>query len=224
MPPAAVRPARALAPRPPKAPTTNSPTQQSLKSSQTRARLIEATIRCIVKHGYSSTTTPQVAAEAGLSRGAMLHQFENGAALIKAAIVELHEKRLRAFRRAADLDHNDVGALVGVYWRQISKPTFIAFHELALASRSNADLARILKPLQQEFRERFNAQAVILFPEWQGHEERFRLAMALSQTTLEGMAINRLTGAFDEEMVGPMLAYLESQIRKLNPLTVGGEV
>ena len=34
------------------------PTLQSLKSGQTRARLIEATIRCIVKSGYSNTTTP----------------------------------------------------------------------------------------------------------------------------------------------------------------------
>lgn len=191
------------------------PTQQSLKSSQTRARLIEATIRSIVKYGYAGTTTPQVAAEAGLSRGAMLHHFENGAALIKAAIVELHEKRLRAFRRTADLDHDDIGALVGAYWRQVSKPTFVAFHELALAARSNADLAKILRPLQLEFRERFNAQAIVLFPEWHGHADRFRLAMALSQTTLEGMAINRLTGAFDEEMVNPMLAYLESRIREL---------
>jgi AcrR family transcriptional regulator len=76
-----------------KAAPASGPTQQSLKSAQTRARLIDATIRCIVKIGYANTTTPQVAAEAGLSRGAMLHHFENGAALIKAAIVELHEKR-----------------------------------------------------------------------------------------------------------------------------------
>src|SRR3546814_335578 len=86
--------------------TANGPTQQALKSAQTRARLIDATIRCIVKYGYSNTTTPRVAAEAGLSRGAMLHHFENGGALIKATIVELHEKRLRAFRRAAETnDH-----------------------------------------------------------------------------------------------------------------------
>jgi AcrR family transcriptional regulator len=57
---------------------TATPTQQALKSAQTRARLIEATIRCIVKLGYAGTTTPQVAAEAGLSRGAMLHHFEGG--------------------------------------------------------------------------------------------------------------------------------------------------
>lgn len=49
----------------------------------------------------------------------------------------------------------------------MSKPTFIAFHELAMASRTNPDLAKILKALQLEFREGFNAQADALFPEWE---------------------------------------------------------
>ncbi len=195
----------------------SAPTPQSLKSAQTRARLIEATIRCIVKFGYANTTTPQVAAEAGLSRGAMLHHFENGEALIKAAIVELHDKRLRAFRRAAESENHDPGMLVRTYWRQISKPTFIAFHELALASRTNPGLARILQPLQLELRERFNAQATVLFPEWQGDREGFRYAMTLSQTLLEGMALSLLTGGMDETMVEPMLASLEKQIRAVMP-------
>ncbi|WP_439533158.1 TetR/AcrR family transcriptional regulator [Polymorphobacter sp.] len=193
------------------------PTQQALKSAQTRARLIEATIRCIVKLGYSGTTTPQVAAEAGLSRGAMLHHFENGEALIKAAIVELHDKRLRAFRRAVDTGNHDPRTLVRAYWRQISKPTFIAFHELALASRTNPGLARILQPLQVEFRDRFNAQADVLFPEWQGQPEQFRFAITLSQTMLEGMAIGLLTGGMDEAMVEPLLVSLEAQIRAMVP-------
>lgn len=192
-------------------------TQQSLKSAQTRARVIEATIRCIVKVGYANTTTPQVAAEAGLSRGAMLHHFENGSAVIKAAIVELHEKRLRAFRRAADTGEHDTSTLVRTYWRQIQRPAFVAFHELALAARTNPELARILQPLQIEFRERFNAQAVVLFPEWQADRQGFNLAMTLSQTMLEGMAITLLTGAMDEGMVEPMLVLLEDQIKAMNP-------
>jgi AcrR family transcriptional regulator len=192
-------------------------TQQSLKSAQTRARLIEATVRCVVKVGYANTTTPQIAAEAGLSRGAMLHHFENGSALIKAAIVELHEKRLRAFRRAADTENHDTAQLVRTYWRQVQKPAFIAFHELALAARTHPDLARILQPLQMEFRERFNAQAVSLFPEWQKDRVSFHIAMTLSQTMMEGMAINLLTGAMDDSMVEPMLDLLEGQIRQMNP-------
>ena len=195
----------------------SAPTLQSLKSAQTRAKLIEATIRCIVKVGYANTTTPQVAAEAGLSRGAMLHHFENGAALIKASIVELHEKRLRAFRRAADTGNHDTAKLVRTYWRQLQKPAFVAFHELALAARSDPDLARILQPLQVEFRDRFNQQAVSLFPEWGTDRHRFNIAMALSQTMLEGMAIQSLTGALDDKMVEPLLELLEDQIRSINP-------
>ena len=195
----------------------SAPTQQSLKSAQTRAKLIDAMIRCIVKLGYASTTTPQVAAEAGLSRGAMLYHFDNGAALVKAAIVELHDKRLRAFRRAADTENHDTGTLVRTYWRQLQKPSFVAFHELALASRTNAELARILLPLQVEFRERFNAQAVVLFPEWQEDREQFDLAMALSQNMLEGMAVHLLTGAINEDMIDPLLKLLEEQLRGMNP-------
>ncbi len=195
------------------------PKQQALKSAQTRARLIEATIRCIVKQGYSKTTTPLIASEAGLSRGAMLHHFENGSALIKAAVAELHEKRLRAFRRAVDSTEHDVSTLVRTYWRQVQKPAFIAFHELALAARTNSELAHILQPLQVEFREKFHSQAVQLFPEWQSDLETFDSAMALSQTMLEGMAINLLTGAMDEQMVEPMLKLLESQIRAMRPDT-----
>jgi AcrR family transcriptional regulator len=192
-------------------------TQQSLKSAQTRARVIDATIQCIVRYGYASTTTPQIAAEAGLSRGAMLHHFENGAAVIKAAIVELHEKRLRAFRRAADTETHEVTTLVRTYWKQLQRPAFVAFHELALAARTNRDLAHILHPLQVEYRERFNAQAKLLFPEWQSDPKGFHLAMTLSQTILEGMAVNLFTGSLDAEMVEPMLELLEERIRAMNP-------
>ncbi|HZV09245.1 MAG TPA: TetR/AcrR family transcriptional regulator [Novosphingobium sp.] len=223
------RPRKTAAPRPatatPRTPTARAeakpaPTLQATKAALTRARLIEATIRCLVKHGYANTTTPKVAEEAGLSRGAMMHHFENGAALIKATIAELHEKRLRAFRRAADKPDHEVSDLVETYWRQLQKPAFIAFHELAVAARSDADLARILAPLQAEFRERFNDQAEQLFPEWRSVPEQFALAMTLSQTILEGMAISLHTHGLEPERVPPMLRHLEQQIRDLMPGSV----
>ena len=145
---------------------------QATKSAATRARLIDATIRCIIKYGYSRTTTPRVADEAGMSRGAMLHHFENGSALMQAAIAELHEKRLRAFRQSAGSTIHEVHTLVRAYWKQISGQTFTAFHELALASRTDKDLAHILVPAQEEFRVRWYLQAIELFPEWQDEIRR----------------------------------------------------
>ncbi len=192
-------------------------TLQAQKSAATRARLIDAAISCIIKHGYARTTTPRVADEAGLSRGAMLHHFESGGSLMQAAIAELHEKRLRAFRRSADAPTHDVRALVRAYWKQVSSQTFTAFHEMAMAARTDADLAGILIPAQEEFRKRWYQQAIELFPEWQADRARFDLALALSQNVLEGMAINRLTHGLDGQMVEPILVDLERQIEALKP-------
>jgi AcrR family transcriptional regulator len=205
--------------RPPKAAASNEPSLQALKSAATRARLIDATIRCIIKHGYSRTTTPRVAEEAGLSRGAMLHHFENGGALMQATIAELHEKRLRAFRRSAANTVHDVRRLVRAYWKQVSGETFTAFHELALAARTDGALAVILAPAQEEFRSRWYHEAIEMFPEWQGDSAHFDLALALSQNVLEGMAINRITHGLDERMVEPILADLERQIQALKPVS-----
>jgi AcrR family transcriptional regulator len=193
------------------------PTQQWLKSVQTKKRLIEGAIRCIVKFGYSRTTAARVAAEAGLSRGAMLHHFENGEALMHAVIAELHEKRLRAIRRSGDIASRDVHEIVRAYWDQLSSPSFTAFHELSIAARTDKGLAQILEPAQAEFRERRYALSIEAFPEWQKNRTNFDLALALSQQTIEGMAINRLVHGLDEAMVEPLLTNLERQIQELKP-------
>jgi AcrR family transcriptional regulator len=196
------------------------PTQQAIKSAQTRARLIESTIRCLVKFGYAGTTTPKVASEAGLSRGAMLHHFENGGALMQATIGELLDRRLRAFRRAVVTpSRDDVRTLVRTYWKQLLSPAFVAFIELAIAARTDASLARILEPAQAEFRERWYELAVQLFPAWQQDRKAFDLALALTQNTVEGMAINRLIHGCDEAMIDPVLDNLEAQIIALRPRT-----
>ena len=194
-----------------------SPTQQWLKSAQTKKRLIEGAIRCIVKFGYSKTTTSRVASEAGLSRGAMLHHFENGEALMRAVIAELNDKRLRAIRRTGDIASRGVHEVVRAYWHQLSSSSFTAFHELSIAARTDQGLAQILEPAQAEFRERRYALSIEAFPEWQKNRKNFDLALALSQQTIEGMAINRLVHGLDEAMVEPLLINLERQIQELKP-------
>ena len=190
---------------------------QAQKSAQTQTQLIEAAVRSILKFGYARTTTSRVAAEAGLSRGAMLHHFENGPALIRATIDYLHEKRLKAFRRAvtsAAVPADVRGLLLG-YWRQISHPTFLVFHELAIAARTDPSLAKSLVPAQLDFNRQWYLQAIELFPDWQNDPERFDLALALTRTSLEGMAINHLIYGLDAGLVDRLLDHLEQQIRAL---------
>lgn len=52
----------------------------------TRQRLVQATVRLILRQGYTATTVDQVCAEAGLTKGSFFHHFENKEAIGRAAV------------------------------------------------------------------------------------------------------------------------------------------
>lgn len=190
---------------------------QAQKSASTRTQITEAAIKCFVEYGYSRTTTTLIAEKAGLSRGAMLHHFPSRLAVVRAAVEHLHSKRLRAFRKAvskptADGDH--VRQSVDAYWAHVRHPMFVAFFELAVAARSEKELAGILRPAQEAFEREWYEAAVDMFPEWRGRGEQFDLALDLARYVLEGMAISFLTHK-ETERDQRVLAYLDEKIREL---------
>jgi AcrR family transcriptional regulator len=190
---------------------------QAQKSASTRTQITEAAIKCFVEYGYSRTTTTLIAQKAGLSRGAMLHHFPSRLAVVRAAVEHLHSKRLRAFRKAvgkpsADGDH--VRQSVEAYWAHVRHPLFVAFFELAVAARSDKELASILRPAQEAFEREWHQAAVDVFPEWRGRGEKFDLALDLSRYVLEGMAISFLTNK-ETERDQRVLGYLDEKIREL---------
>jgi len=194
--------------------------RQAQKSASTRKVIVEAAINCLLKYGYAQTTTPRIADEAGLSRGAMMHHFSNRITVIQAAIEHLHAKRLRAFRRAvAALPQGQTRRedALTAYWRQVRHPLFVAFHELSVAARTDAELDAILRPAKDAFNREWYRLAVDLFPEWQLDRERFDLALALTQNLLEGMAVSRLNGALDDETEARLLAHLDEELSRLAP-------
>ncbi len=191
-------------------------TRQAEKSAATRARIIQASITSLVRFGYAQTTTLKVVELAGVSRGAMMHHFENAAALIYATAEELHQRRLnRHVSLAREYDHRETSKIVQRSWDQFRSDDFMAFLELAMAARTDENLAARLLPLQREYTERWYRQALELYPEWSEASDEFDLAFTLSQITLQGMAIALATESVSEKMVGPVLQNLEQQIRKL---------
>lgn len=194
--------------------------RQAQKSASTRKLIVEAALNCLIKYGYSQTTTPRIAEEAGLSRGAMMHHFSNRLTVIQAAIEYLHTKRLRAFRRAVStLPENEphLHDALRAYWRQVTHPLFVAFHELAVASRTDKDLEKILLPAKQAFYQEWYRLAIDLFPEWQSDMANFNLALNLVQSTLEGLALNRIASNIDPVAEEKLIEYLEDCLRTLMP-------
>ena len=64
----------------------NKPRTQAQRSATTRGALIEAARRLWGARGYGAVGTPEIAAEAGVTRGAMYHQFADKAALFLAVV------------------------------------------------------------------------------------------------------------------------------------------
>ena len=118
---------------------------QEQRSTETRARLLDATIECLVRYGYAGTTTPRVAEMAGVTRGAQVHHFGSKNDLVIAALQHLAAKRTAAVAgNVADLaDTEDpVGKVLDLLWDLHQGPMFIAAVELWVAGRTDPALGR----------------------------------------------------------------------------------
>ncbi|MEM1261377.1 MAG: TetR/AcrR family transcriptional regulator [Pseudomonadota bacterium] len=190
---------------------------QAQKSASTRNQIVEAAIKAFVELGYANTTTTHIAQIAGLSRGAMLHHFPSKMDIVEAAVQHLHDKRLTAFRRSVSelpTDADRVKLAVEAYWQHVQHPMFVAFFELSVAARTDEELRKILRPVQKEFAESWYRMAQDLFPEWQGKEDAFDLALDLSEYIMEGIAVSYMTH-HSPKRVERLLEYLEKCLREL---------
>src|SRR6202045_5313174 len=62
---------------------------QDEKTAETRRRLLDAAIGCLIDRGYANTTTSEIAERAGLSRGAQLYHFPRKEELLTSAVDHL---------------------------------------------------------------------------------------------------------------------------------------
>jgi len=124
---------------------------QADRSRETRRRLMEATVECLVKHGWSGTTTTGVADRAGVSRGAQLHHFRTRGELVAAAVEHVGTQSVRrllematAFSARPDRTEAVVELLAEFY----ASPLFTAALELWVAARTDPDLKPVVVSLQ----------------------------------------------------------------------------
>lgn len=127
---------------------------QQERSRQTRQRLLEATVDCLVDHGWSGTTTTMVATRAGVSRGAQLHHYPTKDALVLAAVTHLAERRaaeIRAEAAALPAGSDRLDRVIDMLATVFTGPLFVAALELWVAARTDPKLRAALVPLEARF-------------------------------------------------------------------------
>ena len=121
------------------------------RSADTRARLIEAAINCLYRLGYAATTVTAVAEAAGVSRGAMTHQFAAKTDLMLAVVRAVSDKDGADYARfaAALSPRAFLRSLPATMWKVISQPSGVAVMEIMLAARSDLELAEKFRGLER---------------------------------------------------------------------------
>ena len=144
-----------------------------------RSRLLEATIDCLYEVGYSRTTTIEVAARAGVSRGAQLHHFPTKKRLVTVAVRHLLNTRLEEFRDAfTNLPQgvDKYSAVIDILWEKTSNRAFYAWLELVVAARTDPSLRKTVVEIAEEFTQQVQKTFRDFFTPQKQHSSPFDIA------------------------------------------------
>ncbi len=192
---------------------------QEERSAETRARLLDATIECLIDRGYAGTTTTFVAERAGVSRGAQLHHFPTRSELVIQAVARLAQRRGDELRRDAEslpASGARLDAVLEKMWAAFSGPLFYAALELWVAARTDPELHESLyrferqvgREMAQLWREFAGASA--------GQMRRFEELAELTLQLLRGMALQRILRDDDRERRRQFNLWKRIMIERMN--------
>jgi AcrR family transcriptional regulator len=189
---------------------------QAERSAATRALLIDAAIDSLVEHGWAATTSVEVCARAGVTRGALVHHFPSLPALLAAALQALYDEAAPHGPTGEGVPSGaTVSELIDATWERISAPRFKAMLEAWLAMANDHELAADIGPVVQRF-------AALVGPDQLASDvladaER-RTCYLMAREAMLGLALGRATnGGAPLPHEAAVLDALRQGARRLDP-------
>jgi AcrR family transcriptional regulator len=196
---------------------------QAQRSATTRGQLLDATLVCLEQLGYARTTTTEIARQAGVSRGAQLHHFPTKVELVTQAVEHLFERRhaefLAAFEQLPAGASQRLDAAIDLLWSMVKGPAFLAWLELAVAARTEPELAVPVAELTSRFMVMVDTTFRRLFPS-DAQNPFFEVAPRFAFALLDGLALERLHNP-DEAAADRVVDLLKRLAALVMPLVRG---
>jgi AcrR family transcriptional regulator len=167
---------------------------QEERTRATRDRLIRAAIDCLADSGLVRATTIAIAKRAGVSRGALQHQFRSATDLMIAVIEAVESDLVREFDRvtAASLSNADrIAALIESYWNVYKSRSYLAVLEILFAGRTDRELARRSRRAVADIRALGERRWREFFAEAEAAPADAAKLRTVVISTLRGMAMRR---------------------------------
>jgi AcrR family transcriptional regulator len=191
------------------------------RRAATRAKILDAGVRCLAEFGYAATSTPLVARLAKVSRGSLLHQFPTKVDLMLAVIEHawLVQRDFIRAQVAANPPGRDqfIGGVQAV-WKGLQLPEAIAVMEVMIAARTDpelaeryADFASGVEAGMHRTRRRM-AEGLLGAPE---HVAEVDAIAHLTLAALRGLALETVFIGRSTEEAEKVLALLENMRRRM---------
>lgn len=169
---------------------------QEEKSAETRRRLLDASISCLVERGYANTTTSEIADRAGMSRGAQLYHFPRKEELLASAVVHLFELLVSEMKEKVGrlTNESDRRALaIDLLWEIANGRLMTAWVEIVVAARTDSYLRESVAKANDRAAEFIDRSFKDLFPRPAGASPDYDLIPQIVVMLLEGMALEGKT-------------------------------
>ena len=118
---------------------------QEQRSAESRKRLLDAAAECLCERGFAGTTVAEISKRSGLSLGCLQHHFPEKSDLLAASVEHVFDMhRSLLIERLAALPDTPERAIRGLelLWESMQSDAFVAYLELAVASRTEPSLRR----------------------------------------------------------------------------------
>lgn len=175
-----------------------------LRRAVTYNKVISAGISILYNSGYQATTTTSVAEKAGISRGALLHQFPTKTDLIvgiaEYLVKQYDEERDAVFKKISS-PLEQFKQLTDILWERSRQESTIALIEICLASRSDSNLSSNLKPhVNETVRRQLDDACRLAKRAGIENEEAIRTLTILTTAAVWGLGIFRLEPNYEDEI------------------------
>jgi len=174
------------------------------RRAATYNKVMSAGISILYESGYQATTTTSIAQEAGMSRGALLHQFPTKTDLIVGIaeyLVTQYDEARQCISEQTTSSLEEFKQLSDLLWDQSKHKNIIALIEIRLASRSDENLASCLdKHVNVSVRKHYEEACQLAKKAGIKDENAIRTLTTLTSASIWGLAIFRLEPSYKEEV------------------------
>ena len=168
---------------------------QAERTEATKQALIHSAIKLLNSHGYAGATLALIAEDAGVSRGSILHQFGTRAALMIEVVKWVYAEEYALYGELIPKSPHRGHKLSDwplIVWKVLSRPSATAVVEILQGSRSDADLAEQLRPVQTQI-EQSSMSALQAMHAMHVNNPRDRAIIRVVVAAVRGLSLQTLT-------------------------------